>query len=99
MSSSSSSSAVGRSNGDGDTDSDEGKQTGASRGPPCRTWEEEGSLLTPEHIRTAYYGKYNYDNNNILDKLWLGQEDENFLSRFVEQHFYNDWLAYSLFEE
>ena len=21
------------------------------------------------------------------------------LSRFVEQHFYNDWLAYSLFEE
>ncbi len=97
MSSLSSSSAVG-SNGKGDTDSDKGKQTGASRGPTCRTWEEEGSLLTPKHIRTAY-GKYNHNNNSILDGLWPGQEDKNLLSRFVEQHFYNNWLAYSLFEE
>jgi hypothetical protein len=97
VSSLSSSSAVG-SNGDSDTDSDKSKQTGASRGPPSRTWEKEGSLLTPEHIRTAY-GKYNHNNNDILDGSWPGQEDENLLSHFIKQHFYNDWLAYSLFEE
>jgi hypothetical protein len=97
VSSLSSSSAIG-SDEDGDTDSDEGNQTEIFRGPACRTWEEEGSRLTPEHIRTSH-NAYDHGNNNILDGLWLGQEDGNMLSRFVEQHFYNYRLVYSLFEE
>ncbi len=97
MSSLSSSSAIG-SNEDGDTNSDKGNQTKIFRGPAHRTWEEEGSLLTPEHIRTSH-DAYDHGDNNILDGLWPGQEEENMLSRFVEQHLYNNWLVYSLFEE